>query len=139
MYDDLVNVISKYEKKGSFTHSCVNDDLILRAEKKLNLSIPKEYKWFLKKYGHGGLDGIEIVGVGKNGRLIFVDYTSELREYGLSHNMIAIENCDEWIYCLDTVSHNVVMWVLKSETYEVVYNNFIDYLTDRINDAVENI
>ncbi len=139
MYDNLVNVISKYEKKGSFTHSFVDDNLICYAEKELNLSIPEEYRWFLKKYGHGGLDGMEIIGVGKNGRLVFVDYTLELRKYGLSNTMIAIENCDEWIYCLDSNTQNVVMWFLKSERYEVVYNNFIEYLTDRINDAIENI
>ena len=65
MYDKIVKIISQYEEKGDFTHPNVDDKDLYDAEKILNLKIPEQYVWFLKNYGHGGLDGIETLGVGK--------------------------------------------------------------------------
>ena len=59
MYDKIVKIISQYEEKGDFTHPNVDDKDLYDAEKILNLKIPEQYVWFLKNYGHGGLDGIE--------------------------------------------------------------------------------
>ena len=112
MYDKVVEVINQYEKKGDFTYAVVNDVIIADAEKVLNVNIPEQYQWFLKRYGHGGIGGIETLGVGKNGKTIFVNKTLEFREYGLPNEMIVIENCDEWIYCIDTKNGNIDMWSL---------------------------
>ena len=65
MYDKVVEVINQYEEKGDFTYAVVNDVIIADAEKVLNVNIPEQYQWFLKRYGHGGIDGIETLGVGK--------------------------------------------------------------------------
>lgn len=139
MYDEIIKNINKYEKRGNFTHAVVSDSMILNAEKMLKVNIPEQYKWFLKKYGHGGIDGIETLGVGKTGKMVFIDKTLEFRKYGLSNEMIVIENCDEWIYCLNTKSGNVVIWSLGSSKCNIVYKDFIEYLNDRINDAIENM
>ena len=77
MYDKIVKIISQYEEKGDFTHPNVDDKDLYDAEKILNLKIPEQYVWFLKNYGHGGLDGIETLGVGKNGKMIFVEFTQD--------------------------------------------------------------
>lgn len=139
MYDKIVKIISQYEEKGDFTHPNVDDKDLYDAEKILNLKIPEQYVWFLKNYGHGGLDGIETLGVGKNGKMIFVEKTLEFRSYGLNDDKIVIENCDEWIYCIDVKTGAIMMWSQGDKKYKINYKNFIEYLNDRISDAIENM
>lgn len=50
MYDKVVEVINQYEEKGDFTYAVVNDVIIADAEKVLNVNIPEQYQWFLKRY-----------------------------------------------------------------------------------------
>ena len=65
MYDEIIKTINEYEEKGDFTYANVDDIIISKAEEILDLKIPEQYCWFLKNYGHGGIGGIEIFGVGK--------------------------------------------------------------------------
>ena len=95
---------------GKKTYADVEDNAFALAEEELGISIPSQYLWFLKTYGHGGLNGIETLGVGKNKKLIFKDETLKYRTYGLPHNLIVIENCDEWVYCIDSLNGKVKMW-----------------------------
>ena len=120
-------------------YTFIDDKDLYDAEKILNLKIPEQYVWFLKNYGHGGLDGIETLGVGKNGKMIFVEKTLEFRSYGLNDDKIVIENCDEWIYCIDVKTGAVMMWSQGDKKYKINYKNFIEYLNDRISDAIENM
>ena len=71
--------------------------------------------------------------------MIFVEKTLEFRSYGLNDDKIVIENCDEWIYCLDVKNGAVMMWSQGDKKYKINYNNFIEYLNDRISDAIENM
>lgn len=139
MYDEIIKTIKLYEENGDFTYPNVDDKTILRAEKELNVKLPDQYCWFLKQYGHGGINGIETYGIGKNGKTIFVDKTLQFRVYGLENDKIVIENCDEWIYCLDEKSGTVVMWSQYDKNCKTVYKDFLDYLNDRIGDAIENM
>ena len=79
------------------------------------------------------------MGVGKNGKMIFVEKTLEFRSYGLNDDKIVIENCDEWIYCIDVKTGAVMMWSQGDKKYKINYKNFIEYLNDRISDAIENM
>lgn len=137
MYSNIVGTIKEYECKGDFTYTDVEDNAFALAEEELGISIPSQYLWFLKTYGHGGLNGIETLGVGKNKKLIFKDETLKYRTYGLPHNLIVIENCDEWVYCIDSLNGKVKMWSRDKE--EEAYDTFVDYLEDRIKDAIENL
>lgn len=139
MYEDVLKIINEYESQGDFTHVVVRDDVLSNAETVLNINIPEQYRWFLKNYGHGGIGGIETLGMGKNGRIIFVDETIKYRSYGLPNELIMIENCDEWIYCINTRNEKIVMWSHGREKYDFAYENFLAYLKDRMNDAIENI
>lgn len=139
MYSNIVELIKEYENKGDFTHAHVEDSVLSSAEDELGIKLPIEYVWFLKSFGHGGLDGIETLGVAKNERLVFKDETIKYRNFGLPLNYIVIENCDEWIYCIDSMSGKVVMWSLNVKEVDEAYNSFIDYLKDRIEDAIENM
>lgn len=139
MFEKLSELIRNNETQGDFTYAKVTDEVFEEGEKKLGISIPNEYKWFIKHFGHGGIGGIEVLGVGKNGKSIFVDTTLKYRNYGLPNNLLVIENCDEWLYCMDSQNGKIVMWSQGSEECEIAYNDFEDYLTDRINDMLENM
>ena len=66
------------------------------------------------------------------------EYGIKYREDGLPGNLLVVENCDEWLYCIDADSGEVVSWYFDDEQC-VDYPCFDDYLVDRLNDAVENL
>lgn len=137
MTKNLQELICKYEKKGDFTHTSISTSEIELAEKELHITLPKQYVDFLTRYGHGGIGGIEVIGIGKSGKLLFVEETKKYRQYGLPENYLVVENCDEWIYCIDCDTEEVVSW---NDGYaESCYQNFDAYLSDRFHDAIENL
>lgn len=137
MMNELIQLIQQYEHDGCFTHANVSDEMICYAETLLSVKLPEQYKSFLKIYGHGGLDGLEILGVGIAGQLVFVDETIAYRKYGLAQNLVVIENCDEWLYCLDCDNGTVVYW--EHGYVEHVFPSFHAYFNDRIHDSIENM
>jgi hypothetical protein len=137
MIEDLYNTIKENEEEGDFTYANVTDKMLAEAEKQLNLKIPNAYRWFLKTFGHGGI-GMDVLGVGADDSMIFVDETLEYRSYGLPKDDIMIENCDEWIYCLNSKTGKIGMWSAVDNEYTDRYESFEAYLRDRINDVLEN-
>ena len=135
----LFELIKKYESIGDFTHCVVSDKMLQGVEARLQIKIPLEYREFLKEFGHGGIGGIEIIGVGKNGIMLFEHKTLQYCTYGLLKELIVVENCDEWIYCINSRNGKVVMWDRNVMGYFDVYENFYSYLNDRVNDVLENI
>ena len=137
MKEKLQEMIRSYEAQGDFTHASVTEEKIKAAEKELAISIPKQYMDFLFNYGHGGIGGIEIIGVGKTGRLLFAEETEKYRQYGLPKNLLVVEDCDEWVYCIDCTTGKVVSW--SNGSVKICYQTFEEYLEDRFNDAIENL
>lgn len=134
----ILELINKYEMSGDFTHAKVSDEMIIQAEKSLHVKLPKQYVEFLKKYGHGGIGGLEVMGVGLTGRMIFVDVTLDYRSEGLPENLVAIENVDEWLTCIDCDTGKIVSWDFSGYIKED-YECFDDYLIDQMNSAIENL
>lgn len=139
MLDELYRLIKSNESKGDFNYAEVTENMLSEAEKELGLKIPKGYAWFIRKFGHGGIGGIEVIGVGKNGTLMFVKETLKYRTYGLPDELIVIENCDEWVYCINSVDGKIVLWSKGDTNYTKAYDSFEVYLKDRINDMLENM
>ncbi len=139
MKDVIERLISEYEEKGDFTYSVPSIDMLTEAEKKLGFKIPSEFLWFLKKYGHGGIGGIEVLGNTKNMILAFEIETIKYRKYGLPENLLVIENCDEWLYCIDIHTNKIIMWSQNQGASEPCYNSFFEYLLDRMKDIIENM
>ena len=137
MNDELKELIDKYETDGDFTHVSLKSKAIDEAERALGFKIDPEYVEFLSEYGHGGIGGTEVFGVGKNNEMLFVTETLKYRKYGLPQTLLVIENCDEWIYCIDSENGKIVSWA-NDESQEA-YESFDDYLFDRFSDAAENI
>lgn len=138
MNNKILKMIKEYEQVGDFTHATVTDDMISEAEQILNVKLPKQYISFLKLFGHGGIGGIETIGVGRTGRLIFVDTTMDYREEDLPGNLVVIENVDEWLNCIDCNTEKVVSWDFDGYI-KVDYECFDDYLTNQMESAIENI
>ena len=138
MNDIIIETIRKYEIKGDFNYASVTDDMISEAEDKLGVKLPDQYVDYIKMFGHGGIAGLEILGVGLTGRMIFVDSTLEYRADELPENLVVIENVDEWLMCLDCNTEKVVSWDFTGYIKEE-YDSFDDYLIDQMNNAIENM
>jgi hypothetical protein len=69
--------------------------MIESAQRLLGVTIPEQFIEYLNEYSYGGVGGVEILGAGFTGEMLFVDTTLWYREYGLPHNLLAVENCDE--------------------------------------------
>ena len=51
-----------------------------------------------------------------------------------------IENCDEWLYCINSDDGKVVVWSKGDNNgYTKGFDNFEAYLYARINDMLENM
>ena len=138
MNKNIRQLIARYETQGDFTrpkNACAS---VREAEAYLGQTLPKQYADFIEEYGHGGIGGVEVLGIGCNGELVFVEETLECRKYGLPSQYVVIENCDEWIYCIDCVDESVVVWQ-QNEPVSSVFSSFDEYLLERFNEAIENI
>ena len=138
MNTQILETIQKYEEPGDFTHAVVTDEMIATAENALGVKLPQQYLDFLKMYGHGGIGGIETLGIGLTGRMIFVDTTMDYRDEELPSNLVVIENVDEWLTCIDCNTGKIVSWDFTGYIKED-YSCFDDYLIDQMNNAIENM
>lgn len=112
-------------------------------ELKLELKLPESYKWFLSKYGNLMILGIEIYGVTKEGCYQCVESTLDRRIIGLPNNLVVIQNCDEWVYCLDTttiqeIDCKIISWNRHEGCIEETFKGFYEYLNETLIVAKEN-
>ncbi len=138
MNETIIKTIKQYEVKGDFTYARVTDEMITSAQQQLGMNLPEQYISFLRNYGHGGVGGVDTLGVGLDGSLVFVEETIEYREHGLPNRFIVIENIDEWLYCIDSDTQKIVSWDSSGYIKEE-YSCFDDYLIDQMNNAIENL
>lgn len=138
MNEKIKKRISEYEDEGFFTRVAPTPEMLEEAQEKLGVKIPGQFLDYLNTYSHGGVGGIEILGVGFNGVMAFLETTLRYRKYGLPENFIVIENCDEWVYCLDADSGRVVSWS-QLDGVKGEYESFDDFLLDELENAIDNL
>ena len=138
MKESILTIINQYKEADDFSYTEVPDEMISAAEKELSLTLPEQYVEFLKTYGHGGIGGISTLGVGLDGSMVFVEETLDYRNDGLPLNLVIIENEDEWIYCIDSITGKVVSWDISGYIKEE-FDCFDDYLLAQMQDAIENL
>ena len=131
-------LISQHEQDGDFTHMKLTDRMLEDAQAQLELTIPTQFVDFLNAYSHGGIGGVEILGVGLTGTMVFLEATLRARKYGLPQNLLVVEDCDEWLYCIDCDSSKVVSWSQVDGIREE-YPDFDTFLLQDLEDAVENL
>ncbi|WP_246188018.1 SMI1/KNR4 family protein [Paenibacillus tengchongensis] len=135
-------LIQMYANHTDFTGG-VSDISIAEVEDKLKVVLPEDYKWFLQHYGSGGIFGADILGFGKSSLPSVISTTVRLRNFGLPHQYIVIEDCGEFAYCLDTGELSdgkcpVVSWDREAGFRGRRAEDFSDFLSTRFSEAKEN-
>jgi antitoxin YobK len=117
----------------------VTEKLVLEMENTLEVELPRSYKWFLKEFGQGNSEGIDIFGITKSRFVFSPDSTQYYREFGLPEKYVVVEECDDKsVYCLDTSRMNaevecpVVSWSPEKREETVYFDSFTGYLVQRL-------
>ncbi|MBS5886889.1 SMI1/KNR4 family protein [Clostridium sp.] len=139
MKEEIKKLIEEYSEEAVFTGKISSDEIIESSIEELKVNIPDDYRWFIKNYGQGGIGGVEILGISRTNKAIFKDTTLEYRNYGLPINLVVVENCDEWLYCIDTDTEKVIAWNRIDGILGDRYTTFLEFLLDRFNDEIENM
>ena len=138
MNKQIEELISTYEDDKDYTRMPLTDEMASTIKKELGVELPEQYVDYLNKYSHGGIAGVNILGIGLTGRIIFLDVTKDYREEGLPNNFVAIENCDEWLYCINCDTGEVYYWDwFGNERKE--FDSFDEFLLSEYKDAIENL
>ena len=61
IYSKVENFINENKQNAIFTEGASHEN-IGRIEENLQCDLPNSYKWFLEKYGAGGLFGVLVLG-----------------------------------------------------------------------------
>jgi len=138
MNDQIRTLIAQHEQDAFFTRVAPTEEMLASAQRLLGVTIPHQFVEYLNEYSHGGVGGIEVLGVGFTGTMLFLEATLRYREYGLPNNLLVIENCDEWQECIDCDTGEVVSWD-RFEGAIVDYPDSDAFLLDRTQDAIENL
>ena len=70
--------------------------------------------------------------------MLFLETTLRYRKYGLPHNLLAIENVDEWLYSIDCDTGSVVSWS-QADGIRPEFSSFDEFVISEFNDAIENL
>lgn len=142
LQEKIIRLISDNYDKGIFCSS-IADKVIEDIERDLDLVLPESYKWYIKKYGCGGI-GIDIYGVTKTDRKLVVEETLRYKNKGLPQNLVVIADVGEYIYCLDLRTKDredcpIVSWSYYDKDGIVkTSNSFYKFLIDDIEDTIDN-
>jgi hypothetical protein len=148
-YDEALMFLRNDNSGKSFFSGEKSDVLLIKAEKVLALKFSLMYKRFLSEFGAGNFGPIEFLGV--------IDETFEescvpdciwytlieRQNSNLPNNLIVIyETGDGDLYCqdycnVDDSEPKIVLYSPglsnKEQTYEIVANNFGDFLIEKLN------
>lgn len=140
MNSKIVEMIEKYKEDNDFFGE-VSEEYIRKAEGFLNVKFPIKYREYIKKYGSGGICGVEILGVeGKLGASV-VKATEKYRKLGLEKDMIVIYDAGEFFMCMRGKSDEEKVFVGDRSGKEPVvnYNSFEEYLLDLFQEGIDNL
>ena len=124
----------------------VSENNIKEVEKILNVKFPVSYKWFLRKYGQGGIEGIDIQGIEEDKESMkdtsVVYLTQQYRaRWKINPQWVVIEDIGEEIIVLDTNVHEdecpVISWSQHDGEIIIKNNNFAEYLLEKIKYMLE--
>ncbi len=139
MQTKIINMINQNKENAIFS-GAVDEKIIQKGEKLLDVILPDQYSWFIKSYGYGGIGGVEIYGVPLTKEPQFAEVTLYYRKNGLPKQYVVIQNCDEWLDCIDTANGKVVTWSAYDEDGVIVaYDSFYEYLIDSFQEAIDNL
>lgn len=141
--EELAKLIEENQEDELDFTGGVDENKIKSIEVGLQIELPNSYKWFLRTYGKGGVLGVDILGFGKIVPPSVTSQTEIYRKSGLPLEYVVIENCDEFLYCLDTSKMRdgecpVVFWDKVEKVRVERAENFIRFFAGRIMDSKED-
>lgn len=113
----------------------ISNEKIAGIEESLQLTICKDMKDFLLKFGMILGYGVEILGCGKTGISSLESQTKRFREFGLPHNYLVIRNVDEWLYCLNNDTGTVSSWDRNNQKFIKCSDSLEKYILDELEEA----
>ncbi len=148
------NLIGNFEEEERFFGGKNPENLIEKAEQDLDLQFPKTYRKFLKEYGYGGINSLDIDGIteykfdGSDYGGVVWNTLNYRNDFSYPKYLIPIYNVGEGtIYCLDTSQMNeegecpVVAWPLggyeETPVLEVVAEDFGKFFLDMVQRQIE--
>ncbi|MED1015424.1 SMI1/KNR4 family protein [Bacillus atrophaeus] len=141
-YREIEEFIKENAEDDDFTGG-ISEEKIKEIQNSLNVKLPESYKWFLNKYGSGGIFGVNILGHGKVSARV-VSVTEDYRtHYDLWDGIVVIEDVDEFSYCLDTNKMEngecpVIVWANEAGYGDTVAVNFLQFFFEELEEAKEN-
>ncbi|AKL84535.1 SMI1/KNR4 family protein [Bacillus atrophaeus] len=141
-YREIEEFIKENAEDDDFTGG-ISEEKIKEIQNSLNVKLPESYKWFLNKYGSGGIFGVNILGHGKVSARV-VSVTEDYRtHYDLWDGIVVIEDVDEFSYCLDTNKMEngecpVIVWANEAGYGDTVADNFLQFFFEELEEAKEN-
>ncbi|ARJ75229.1 MULTISPECIES: SMI1/KNR4 family protein [Bacillus] len=142
IYSKVENFINENKQNAIFTEGASHEN-ITRIEEILQCELPISYKWFLEKYGAGGLFGVLVLGYNFDHASV-ADKTKEYKQhYGLADGLVVIEDVDFFAYCLDTNKMKdgecpVVEWDRIIGYQDIVAESFIEFFYNKIQEAKDD-
>ncbi|KJR69065.1 MULTISPECIES: SMI1/KNR4 family protein [Bacillus amyloliquefaciens group] len=142
IYSKVENFINENKQNAIFTEGASHEN-ITRIEEILQCELPISYKWFLEKYGAGGLFGVLVLGYNFDHASV-ADKTKEYKQhYGLADGFVVIEDVDFFAYCLDTNKMKdgecpVVEWDRIIGYQDIVAESFIEFFYNKIQEAKDD-
>ncbi|WHY36822.1 SMI1/KNR4 family protein [Bacillus velezensis] len=142
IYSKVENFINENKQNAIFTEGASHEN-ITRIEEILQCELPISYKWFLEKYGAGGLFGVLVLGYNFDHASV-ADKTKEYKQhYGLPDGLVVIEDVDFFAYCLDTNKMKdgecpVVEWDRIIGYQDIVAESFIEFFYNKIQEAKDD-
>ncbi|EME72538.1 hypothetical protein BSONL12_21569 [Bacillus sonorensis L12] len=136
MFKKVEGFINDNKDHATFTGG-VSEEKVKLIENELNVNLPESYRWFLKKYGSGGIYAANILGYDLVSSSV-VEKTKEFRElYNLTEGLVVIEDIDIFAYCLDTNKMvdgecPVVVWATQGGYGRTVEQTFLTFLFERL-------
>ena len=107
MYEDLVRIIEEADDSVEFASfgEGISDDWVKLAEKRLGITFPKSYIWWLKNYNGGEVYGEEIYSVYcidfdkvVGGDIVYINELSRKNDSSFKDKLIISETGDEVFY-----------------------------------------
>ncbi|MDG5471429.1 SMI1/KNR4 family protein [Jeotgalibacillus sp. ET6] len=119
----------------------VAEESIVKAETKLGVKFPLSYRNFIKRYGSGGICGVELEGIQGDLGASVVDATERWRKLGLDRNLIVLEDSGEFarcMYCAEIREDRVFSWERGGAGLNPRYPTFNDYVLDLFKEGIHN-
>lgn len=140
MNKKILDMIEEYREENDF-YGEVSEEHIRIAEEKLNLKFPRKYREFVKKFGSGGICGVEILGVEGNLGASVVKTTERYRKLGLNKDMIVIYDGGEFFMCMlgNRDDERVFCGDRSGKEPLAQYNSFDEYLLDVFQEGIDNL